>query len=484
MLRSRTCLKQIRNYSVASKYFPQEPSKPILVSDSVPGPKSIQLNNELGEIYDNRATYFMTDYFNSVGNYISDADGNQMLDVFAQISSIAIGYNNPKLLEAAKSDEMANALANRPALACFPSTNYLQILKLGLMAAAPPGMDRIWTATTGSDANETAYKAAFMYHHGKKRGNADFTQEELTSVMDNKLPGASDMVILSFDKGFHGRTFGSLATTRSKPIHKMDIPTFNWPKAPFPKLKYPLQEFEQENHQQELDCLAEFELIIEQYKGKVAAIIIEPVQAEGGDNHATPFFFQKLRDITKQNDILMIVDEVQTGVGATGKLWAHEHWNLTSPPDMVSFSKKFQAAGFYFSNPDLQPKQPYRQFNTWCGDPSKAIIARTIYQEIVANDLITNTANVGNYIYNHLKELSNKYPSILLNLRGENFGTFIAFDCPNPTIRNNLLVKMRNKGVNAGGSGDQSVRLRPTLVFENKHADIFLQVLEDSLKEL
>lgn len=483
MLRSRTCLTKVRNYSVAAKYFPQEPKHPVLVLESVPGPISVAMNDELGDIYDNRATYFMTDYFQSLGNYISDADGNKLLDVFAQISSIAIGYNNPKLLEAAKSDEIANALANRPALACFPSTNYLQILQDGLMAAAPPGMTKIWTATTGSDANETAYKAAFMYHHGRKRGNADFSPEELALVMENKLPGASDMVILSFDKGFHGRTFGSLTTTRSKPLHKMDIPAFNWPKAPFPQLKYPLQEFEAENHQTELDCLAEFEKVINQHKGKVAAIIIEPVQSEGGDNHASSFFFQKLRDITKDNDILMIVDEVQTGVGATGKLWAHEHWNLTSPPDMVSFSKKFQAAGFYFSNPDLQPKQAYRQFNTWCGDPSKAIIARTIYQEIVLHDLVASTAKVGDYIYKNLQSIAAKYPSILLNLRGENFGTFIAFDCPNPTIRNQLLLSMRNKGVNAGGSGDQSVRLRPTLVFENKHADILLQTLEDSLKE-
>lgn len=473
-----------RSYSVASKYFPKEPSAPLLKTASFPGPKSVELNNQLGEIYDNKAAYFMTDYFNSIGNYISDADGNQLLDVFAQISSIAIGYNNPALLNAAKSDEMANAIANRPALACFPSTNYHDILTDGLLAAAPPSMNKIWTATTGSDANETAYKAAFMYHHAKKRGDKAFTEEELTSSMKNALPGASDMVILSFDKGFHGRTFGSLSTTRSKPIHKIDIPAFDWPSAPFPELKYPLNEFVEENKQIESKALEQFEDVLTKNKGKVAAIIIEPVQSEGGDNHASSDYFQQLRDITKKRDVLMIVDEVQTGVGATGKMWAHEHWNLTLPPDMVTFSKKFQAAGFYFANPDLQPKLAYRQFNTWCGDPSKAIVARTIYEEIKKNSLVESTAKVGNYIYKNLESISKKFPQAVLNLRGENFGTFIAFDCENADVRNKLLSIMRSAGVNAGGSGDRSVRLRPTLVFEEKHADIFLQVLEDSLKKL
>ena len=112
-------------------------------------------------------------------------------------------------------------------------------------------------------------------------------------------PGASDMSILSFDKGFHGRLFGSLSTTRSKAIHKLDIPAFPWPRAPFPQLKYPLEDFETENRDEEQGCLYQLESIIENSPSQIAAIIVEPVQSEGGDNHATSFFFQGLRDITK-----------------------------------------------------------------------------------------------------------------------------------------------------------------------------------------
>lgn len=469
--------------SVAATYFPNEPAAPQLVTESVPGPKSVELNNQLGKVFDNRASYFVTDYQNSVGNYISDCDGNRLLDVYCQISSIPLGYNNPALLKTAQSPAMASALINRPALACFPQADYAQILEEGILAAAPPGTDKVWTALSGSCANETAFKAAFMYQAAVERGSMDFTDEELTSVMDNKAPGSPERVILSFDKGFHGRLFGSLSTTRSKAIHKLDIPAFKWPKAPFPALKYPLAENAEANAQEEERCLAAFEDIVKLYPPHtIAAIIVEPVQSEGGDNHASSVYFQGLRDITLKHEILMIVDEVQTGVGASGKFWAHEHWNLTVPPDMVTFSKKFQAAGFYYSNPDLQPKQPYRQFNTWCGDPSKALIARTIYQEIEKNGLVEKTAQVGDYLYSQLEALFAKFPSKVSALRGEKYGTFIAWDCENPSKRNELLLHMRGAGVNIGGCGDHSIRLRPSLVFEKKHADLLLEALEFSLK--
>lgn len=483
---NRRLVSGLKQYSTTCEtYFPNEPSRPEVNTGEVPGPSGIKLNEELGKVFDNRASFFVTDFYNSNGNYIADADGNKLLDVYCQISSIPLGYNNPALIETAKLDAMTNALVNRPALACFPSIDYGKILNEGILAAAPPGLDKVWTALSGSCANETAYKAAFMYQAGKKRGSREFNSEELSSVMENKTPGTSDMVILSFDKGFHGRLFGSLSTTRSKAIHKLDIPAFPWPKAPFPQLKYPLDEFAQQNKAEEEKCLATLEEIItKDYPQKIAAIVVEPVQSEGGDVHATPFFFQGLRDLTQKHGIMMIVDEVQTGVGASGKFWAHEHWNLSTPPDMVTFSKKFQAAGFYFTNPELQPKQPFRQFNTWCGDPSKALIARTIYQEIAKYNLVDKTAKVGDYLYKNLATVFAKYPDRIKNLRGENMGTFIAWDCSSPEERNKLLLTCRSKGLNIGGCGDAAVRLRPTLVFENKHADILTNILEDSLKQL
>ena len=491
MLKSRklSCLGVSRRFirrqsSLSRSYFPDEPSGPT-INGPVPGATSTKIREELNKVFDAKAAYFVADYYNSVGNYIADADGNKLLDVYAQIASIPLGYNNPALLETAKLDTMANALANRPALSNFPSIDYGKILAEGILAAAPPGMNKVWTALSGSDANETAYKAAFIYQRSKIRGSLDFTSKELSSVMENKTPGASDMVIMSFHNGFHGRLFGSLSTTRSKAIHKLDIPAFPWPQAPFPQLKYPLKEYIQENRQEEDRCLNAFEKILQEYEPyKIAAVIVEPIQAEGGDNHALPYFFQTLRDLTIKHDILFIVDEVQTGVGATGKFWAHEHWNLSHPPDIVTFSKKFQAAGFYFADSALLPSQPYRQFNTWCGDPSKALLARTIVREIKKHNLVEKTASLGDILYKTLAEIFAKFPTKVKDLRGENLGTFIAWSFRSTTDRDNFLKACVARGLNIGGCGLFSVRLRPMLVFEHSHIEILTGIVEEAMKEI
>lgn len=138
---------------------------------------------------------------------------------------------------------------------------------------------------------------------------------------------------MSFEGGFHGRLFGSLATTYTKPLHKVDIPTFsNWVSSPFPDLKYPLEKYQAENDKEETRCLTVAEERMKTPKAPIAALIVEPIQSEGGDKHASPRFFQGLRDLTKKHGILMIVDEVQTGGGSTGHFWAHEAWNLSVGP--------------------------------------------------------------------------------------------------------------------------------------------------------
>ncbi|KND88276.1 4-aminobutyrate aminotransferase [Tolypocladium ophioglossoides CBS 100239] len=377
-----------------------------------------------------------------------------------------LGYNNPRLAEAARTPAMVRAITSRPALGSFPSQDYAALLESGILKAAPKGLEQVFTATTGSDANETAYKAACIWKGTQERGGKDFTDAEMSSVMDNQAPGAKKYSIVSFKKGFHGRLFGSLSTTRSKAIHKLDVPAFDWPAAPFPQLKYPLEEQEVENRIEEDRCLKETAKIIDTAEQPVAAIVIEPIQSEGGDNHATPYFFQRLRALTEEKGVLMIVDEVQTGVGATGKMWAHEHWNLTSPADMVTFSKKAQAAGFYFSRADLRPDKPYRQFNTWMGDPARAILFNAIYDEIEKGDLINNTAKIGSFLYSGVEALAAKYLELIRNLRGKDRGTFIAWDC---SKRDKVIALAREKGVIIGGCGEAVIRLRPMLIFQKHH---------------
>src|SRR5207248_10166091 len=143
-----------------------------------------------------------------------------------------------------------------------------------------------------------AYKAAFMWRRRHERGgpDAEFTAEEVESSMNNQAPGSPQLSILSFKSAFHGRLFGSLSTTRSKPIHKMDIPAFNWPQAPFPALKYPLEQHAEENAKEEQRCLEETERLIREWPLPPVAVVVEPIQSEGGDNHASPAFFKRLRE--------------------------------------------------------------------------------------------------------------------------------------------------------------------------------------------
>ena len=136
-----------------------------------------------------------------------------------------------------------------------------------------------------------------------------------------------------------------------------------------------------------------------------------------------------------------------------------------------------QAAGFYH-NLDTRPSLPYRNYNTWMGDPTRTLQAREIIRAVKKHDLVAKTAEVGAYIYKGLESLG------LENLRGEDAGTFIAFDCATGEQRDKLVMAMRKEGVHLGGCGERSIRLRPMLVFEKGHADIFLDRLGTVLRQL
>ncbi|EFA80836.1 histidine kinase [Heterostelium album PN500] len=460
--------------------FPGEYREPI-VKTTIPGPQSKDLYKKLNNLQDPRATHFFADYSNSRGNYISDVDGNILLDLYCQIASIPIGYNNPELIKAAKSDKWISTIINRPSLGVLPPKDWPALIENSFMQVAPKGLNNIFTAMCGSCANECAYKAVFMHYQHTQRGGKPFSEEEIHSCMNNKAPGSPELAILSFRGGFHGRTFGTLSTTRSKAIHKLDIPAFDWPAAEFPKLKYPLEQNAAANRAEEDRCLADVERLIKSWHIPVAGLIVEPIQAEGGDNWASPYFFQGLRDLTKKHDVSMIVDEVQTGMGATGKFWAHEHWNLSSPPDIVTFSKKMQAAGFYH-NIEYRPSESYRNFNTWMGDPVRALELEVVVEQIKKNHLLENVTVTGNYLKAGLLEFQSKNPSLISNVRG--LGTFIAFDLPTPALRDQLVSILRAKGVETGGCGVNAIRMRPMLICKPEHINQFFERFGPALKEL
>ncbi|XP_065749592.1 4-aminobutyrate aminotransferase, mitochondrial isoform X4 [Phocoena phocoena] len=423
-----------------------------LMKTEVPGPRSLELMKQLNVIQNAEAVHFFCNYEESRGNYLVDVDGNRMLDLYSQISSVPIGYNHPALMKLIQQPQNVSTFINRPALGIFPPENFVEKLRESLLSS-------------------------------KERGQSGFSKEELETCMINQAPGCPDYSILSFMGAFHGRTMGCLATTHSKAIHKIDIPSFDWPIAPFPRLKYPLEEFVKENQQEEARCLEEVEDLIVKYRKKkktVAGIIVEPIQSEGGDNHASDDFFRKLRDISRKHGCAFLVDEVQTGGGCTGKFWAHEHWGLDDPADVMTFSKKMMTGGF-FHKEELRPNAPYRIFNTWLGDPSKNLLLAEVINIIKREDLLNNAAHAGKVLLTGLLDLQARYPQLISRVRGR--GTFCSFDTPDESIRNKLISIARNKGLMLGGCGDKSIRFRPTLVFRDHHAHLFLNIFSDILAD-
>jgi len=424
------------------------------------------------------------DYGKSTGNYIVDADGNTLLDIFCQISSIPLGYNHPDLLGLFQDLHHIKTLINRPALGVYPSGTWYEELNAALLSIAPKGLRHLHTMACGSCSNENAFKAVFIHRQKKERGGKDFSVDDYSSCMINQQPGSPKLSILSFHGAFHGRTLAALSVTHSKAIHKLDVPSFDWPIARFPMYKYPLEDNVAENKQEDKKCLEEVQDLIEKWKKKgnpVAGMIVEPIQSEGGDHHASSEFFQELQKIAKKSDVALIIDEVQTGGGSTGTMWCHEQFNLPYPVDIVTFSKKLQTGGF-FHLPEFKPDQSYRIFNTWMGEPSKVQVLRKIVEVIKRDALLTNVNKTGEIIQKGLKELARKYPNKLNSPRGK--GTFCAIDAADSATRDKIMGKMKNKGVQMGVCGDKAIRLRPSLVFQPHHANLFLGIFESAVKEI
>lgn len=460
-----------------------EPRGPMVWSKSLPGPKSMELMKSLDKIQQTGSVKLFIDYEKSIGNYMVDADGNTFLDIITQISSIPIGYNHPALVEALKDRANLAEFINRPCLGFLPPRQLMDRISNALLAVAPKGLSEVQTMACGSCSVENALKAAFFRYRDIQRGGDPPTQEELESTMYNQSPGSPKLSAMSFDGGFHGRTLGALSCTHSKAIHKLDVPAFDWPIAQFPRYKYPLAENERENGEEDKRCLANVEKLIHDYKDKapVAALIVEPIQAEGGDHYGSPDFFRGLRKICTQHNVGFICDEVQTGCGPTGKFWAHEHWGLEDGPDFVTFSKKMLLGG-YFYKPSFRPKQAYRVFNTWMGDPAKLIMLERVISVINKENLVEKIEKTGTKLQDGLNQLQNKFSNLISNARGK--GTFCAIDFKDGTARDKALEQLALHGVYAGGCGANSVRVRTALVFGDKHTEIMLDRLEAVLQSM
>ncbi len=436
----------------------------------IPGPQSEALRRLHGAVMDARTIHVYADAQRCVGNYLVDVDGNVLLDVYAHIACLALGYNHPELLAACHSGRFDWALGFRPALGVAPPAEWVTEVVPALARVAPIGLPRVLTVGSGAEAVENALKLAFAWKLRRRRGGPASPADAL-AAMNNAQPGVNDLIAVSFDGGFHGRTLGSLSLTRSKAVHKTDFPAFAWPSVPFPFLQFPLEEHRVANDRREAQALEAVARLLS--VGNVAAVFIEPIQGEGGDRHASPSFFQTLRTLCSRHESLFVADEVQTGCGATGTFWAHEAWGPETRPDIVTFSKKMGLGGLYFQE-DLQT-EPWRIFQTFLGDPLRGAQLALTLQVMERDGLVEHTRRTGLALVAGLQNLAVQRPDVFDQARGA--GTFAAIDVRDASTRDALIHGARQRGLEIGGCGDSTLRFRPALIFAERHVQETLSIL-------
>ena len=418
----------------------------------------------------------------SVGTRLIDVDGNCFLDLFSSFALGSLGYNHPAVLAVTRSDAFARAAAQPTSTPFLTSEVWIRFVEQVQARWAPRHMARMFCVDSGSEGVEHALKVAFI-HHGEARRRRvgqpanplELSAEEQARVLDGVL--SSDAVVVSFAGAFHGRGLGPLSATHSKVIHKADLPAFPWPVVPFPANRWPLERYAEENARLEAASLAALQRVMEAHRGRVAAILVEPIQCEGGDRHASPAFFQAVQRVAREHECSLVLDEVQTGVAISGSMWLHEQLGVL--PDLMPFGKKMQMGGF-FATAERDIRQFGRMYQTRNGDRTRAMVAGAVLEE--CERLLPQIREVGAYFLARLVELGERFPALVSEPRGR--GLLISFDLPTVAARDDFLRRALRQGVFATYTGARSVRLRPHLITTRTEVDEAMDVFFAVCKEM
>jgi len=293
--------------------------------------------------------------------------------------------------------------------------------------------------------------------------------------------------VIHFEHAFHGRSGYTLSLTNTQPVKTKWFAKFDWPRVSTPYMNFPYSDSNHEDllRREELS-IAQIKKAFEDNKDDICAIIIEPVQSEGGDNHLRKEFMEKLRQLADENEALLIYDEVQTGVGLTGKFWCHEHFGENGRPDIIAFGKKMQVCGILASRrvDEIENnvfKISSRINSTWGGSLVDMVRSSKIMEIIAEDNLCDNAAKMGDYLQDQLADIAEKHTTIT-NIRGK--GLLTAFDFPNKAMRDKFIDVGLEHNVMFLGCGEKSIRFRPALIIEKNHIDEGLEILQKIVPNL
>lgn len=414
----------------------------------LPGPKA-RLLIEKDKTYLSPST---TRYYPLVaetgrGCWLRDPDGNIFLDFTAGIAVNATGHCHPRITRAVRHQVRK--------LMHMSGTDFYyepQVALAERLAKRAPGKTpkKVFFTNSGTESVEAAFKLA-RYRTGRER-------------------------MISFFGSFHGRTFGSLSLTASKTIQREKFGTL------VPGVVHV-------DYGSSVDYIEETLFRRTVPPEEVAAVIAEPIQGEGGIVEPPADFFEKLRRLTEEHGILLIIDEVQAGMGRTGKLFAIEHWGIE--PDIICLAKGIASGmplGAMIAREDVMIWRPGSHASTFGGNPVSCAAALATL-DLLEGGLIENAGRQGEYLKNELLKLQRRYEFIgEVRGRGLLLGIEFVKDSVSkegaPDLRDQLVEKAFLKGLLVLGCGDSAIRFTPPLVVTRSEIDTAIEILALCLKDI
>src|SRR6266487_3713024 len=404
----------------------------------------------------------VVDLDKSRGSYLHNAvDDRRLIDLYGFFGSMPVGFNHPHFDEPQVRRDLLRAAKVKIANSDIYSVGYSEFVATFERVVGLPPLERYLFIEGGALAVENCLKAAMDW---KVRKNVAAGH------------GERGTKTLHFRHAFHGRSGYTMSLTNTDPRKTDLFAKFDWPRVSNPSIDFSLEESEREADVIEREKKSEAEIrgYINRDEIDICAIIIEPIQGEGGDNHFRGEWLQTLRRICDENELLLIFDEIQCGMGATGRNWCCEHFNVL--PDLLAFGKKAQVCGV-MAGPRLDEvkdnafRLSSRLNSTWGGNFTD-MVRSTHYLRIIEEEhLVENAAKVGAYFLDQLRDLQREEPMISAT-RGR--GLFLAFDLPDPDTREEFWKGLFDLGVLTLRSGEGSIRFRPAL-------DITAEVIDEAV---
>ena len=379
-------------------------------------------------------------------------DSTEYLDFYTFFGSAPLGMNPPGLFDDPTTrSELVEAAANKPANAEVPTVQLAEFVTTFTRVLGDPALPHLFLIEGGALAVENALKCSFDWK--SRRNEAAGRSPELGTR------------VLHLRHAFHGRSGYTLSLTNTDPVKTDRYPKFDWPRISSPAVRFPLEAHRAEVEAAEELALAEAKAAFEAYPHDIACFVAEPIQCEGGDRHLRSDFLLAVQDLCHQYDALFVIDEVQTGAGATGTPWCYQQLGLA--PDLVAFGKKVQLGGVMAGRRvDEVAENVFRTSgridSTWGGNLTDMVRSRRLLQLVEQTGAIANAATVGQHLLARLVELEQAWPKAVSNARGRGF--VAAIDLATRELRSSVLTTLwGEEHVVAFGCGERTLRLRPAL---------------------